>query len=176
MHNINYTFKFYITKEDLFHSSKNFTKLNKSHIFDIVFTVVAIIALIYTIITGYFFSLDNFKKILLVLCCIIFPVIQPLILYYKSCKNAKKFKDNEITLIFDDEKITGLVKEEKTEVKYENVYNFIKFKNMLVIMYDSIHGQIMPNRIFENNKDEFFNVISSKIKEVREKLKNEEKK
>ena len=37
---------------------------------------------------------------------------------------------------------------------------------MIVIMYDSIHGQIMPNRIFENiknNRDEFFDYVYVRI-------------
>ena len=36
---------------------------------------------------------------------------------------------------------------------------------MLVIMYDTIHGQIIPDRAFkENNKLEVYNYILEKIK------------
>ena len=60
---------------------------------------------------------------------------------------------------------------ERSEVLYENVYNFIKYNNMIVIMYDSIHGQIIPNRVFNNNRDEFYDYVSERIKYAREKQK-----
>ena len=42
---------------------------------------------------------------------------------------------------------------------------------MIVIMYDSIHGQIIPNRVFDNNRDEFYDYVSERIKYAREKQK-----
>ena len=72
---------------------------------------------------------------------------------------------------FTDDRILISSLNEKTEVLYENVYNFIKYKNMIVVLYDSIHGQVMPNRIFDNNKDEFYEYVSSKIKYARERKK-----
>ena len=113
----------------------------------------------------------NIKKVLLIFCCVLFPIIQPLMLYIKSGNHAKKLKDFEITLEFDDKKVSVYSATEKSEVLYENIYNFIKYKDMIVIMYDSIHGQIMPDRIFNNNKEEFYNYVSEKIKDARKKQK-----
>ena len=162
-----YKFNIKITQDDIFNSSLNYIKHSRTFFFDIIFTFVAIIATLYTIFTNSFFQLSNFKKILLILCCILFPVVQPIILYIKSGIHAKKIENLEVTLIFDEEKITVFSKDEKSEVDYGNVYNFIKYKNMVVIMYDAIHGQIIPDRVFDNNKDEFYLYVSEKIKNAR---------
>lgn len=166
-----YNLTIQLTHDDLFQSSINFTKHSKTFLFDIIFTVVAIIATTFTIFNGRFFELSDFKKILLLFCCILFPIIQPIILYIKSGNHSKKIKDLIITMVFDDEKIIINSKDEKSEVKYENIYNFIKYKNMIVVMYDSIHGQIIPNRVFNNNREEFYNYVSKKIKDARNKQK-----
>ena len=166
-----YKFTFKITHDDLFKSSLNYVKHSRTFLFDLIFTFAAIIATIYTLVTGSFFDLSNLKKFLILFCCILFPIIQPIMLYFKSLKHAKKIKDIEINLEFDDQKVTVYSTTEKTEVLYENIYNFIKYNNMIVIMYDSIHGQIMPDRIFNNNKEEFYNYVSKKINDARKKQK-----
>lgn len=166
-----YNLTIQLTQDDLFQLSLNYTKHSKTFFFDIIFTVAAIIATLYTIFTGSFSALSDFKKILLIFCCILFPVVQPIMLYIKSGNHAKKIKDLIITMIFDDEKVTINSANEKSEVRYENVYNFIKYKNMIVIMYDSIHGQIIPNRVFNNNRDEFYDFVSERIKDARKRQK-----
>ena len=166
-----YKFTIQITGDDLFQSSLNNVKHSRTFYFDIIFTFAAIIITVYTILTGSFFKLSSYKKILLVFCCFLFPVLQPILLYIKSLNHANKIKDLKINLEFNDDGILISSSDEKTEVKYENVYNFIKYNNMIIIMYDAIHGQIMPNRVFNNNKDEFYNYVSKKIKDAREKQK-----
>lgn len=166
-----YKFTIKITQEDLFQSSLNFVKHSKTFLFDLIFTFAAIIITIYTIINGSFFALSDIKKVLLIFCCVLFPVIQPIMLYIKSGAHAKKIKDLSVTLQFDEDKIMVNSDTEKSEVLYENVYNFIKYKNMIVIMYDSVHGQIMPNRVFDNNRDEFYNYVSERINNARKKQK-----
>ena len=50
---------------------------------------------------------------------------------------------------------------------------------MIVLMYDSIHGQIMPERIFikdgKSIKNEFYEYVASKIRNAREKQKEKNK-
>ena len=167
-----YTFKYNLTPNDKFLSSLNFRRMSKTFYFDILFTVLAIGATIYTIVTGRFASFSIIRKLLLILCCILFPVIQPIILYIKSFNKNTIF--DEFTLSFDDDYIYISAKNDKTQVKYSEVYNFIKFKNMIIIMYDSIHGQIMPDRIFNGKKEEFYQFVYNKIMLARENIKNNE--
>lgn len=168
-----YEFKIKINKDDLFQSSLNNVKNSKTFIFDLIFTAVAIIATAYQIFTNQFFQLVTYKKVLLIVCCILFPIVQPLILYIKSILHANKIKDLEVTITFDDNKITVSALNDKSDVAYENVYNFIKYNNMIVLMYDSIHGQIIPNRVLNDNKESFYNYVSERILNARKKQKQD---
>lgn len=167
-----YKFTFKINENDIFNSTMNYNKSRITFLFDIVFTLTSIGVTAYNIINKNFFSFNVFYQVLLIFCCLLFPVVQPLLTYFKSLAHAKKLKNVEITMEFTEDRIKLSSSNDTTEVLYENVYNFIKYKNMIVVMYDAIHGQIMPNRIFNNNKDEFYEYVASRIKYAREKQKS----
>lgn len=160
-----YNIKLKITNEDIYNSSLNFLKSSKTFYFDIIFTIVAFAALFYTIYNRAFFSFDLFRKILIIICPLIFPVIQPIILYIKSFNNINL--NTEIELEFNENNIIIMSSKEHVTINYIDVYNFIKFKNMHVLMYDSVHGQIIPDRFLTFDKNEFYSFVSGKIKEAR---------
>ena len=163
-----YKFKIQINHIDLFQSSLNNVKHSRTFYFDSIFTFAAIIITIFSVFTHRFFEFENYKKVLLIFCCFLFPLIQPLILYFKSINHANKIKNLIINIEFNDDNILISSSDEKISIKYENVYNFIKYNNMIIIMYDSIHGQIIPNRVFQNNRDEFYDYVCKKIKDARD--------
>lgn len=167
-----YKFKFKINEIDIFNSSMNYKKKWINLIFDCFVTFTSLIIIIYSIVSGLIFKFSIFQVVMLIICFLLFPVIEPIIIYLKSISHAKKIKDIEINMEFSDEKVLLSTNNENTQVLYENVYNFIKYKNMIVIMYDPIHGQIMPNRIFDGKKEEFYDFVANKIKNAREIQKN----
>ena len=167
-----YKFNFKINEKDIFNSSMNFNKKWINMIFDCFITFLSLAVLIYCIASGAIYRFNIFQIVLLIVSFLLFPVIQPALIYFKSLARANKIKDIEISMEFDEDKIILSTNNERTEVLYENVYNFIKFKNMIVLLYDPIHGQIMPDRIFNNNKEEFYNFVAKHIKDAREKQNN----
>ena len=167
-----YSFNFKITHKDLFDSSMNFNKSKFRFIFNLLFTFAFIALLVYSIYTKTFHLYDNLRKVLMIICVFLFPVIQPLMIYLKLYDRANKLNDVDINMTFNDDEVLVSSKFETATIKYENIYNVFKYKNMIVIMYDSIHGQIMPDRIFNNNKEEFYYYLSKHILEAR-KIKNE---
>ena len=170
-----YKFSFTINEKDIFNSSMNYNKSRFTYLFDIIFTSVAFIIVIYNLLNNTFSSFNKFYQVLLIFCCLLFPVINPILLYIKSLSHAKKIKDTEITMEWMDDRVKLSSNNDNTEVLYENIYNFIKYKNMIVVMYDTIHGQIIPDRVFKkdgkSNKDEFYDYVATKIKYAREKQK-----
>ncbi len=166
-----YKFTFKINEKDIFDSSMNFNRKWINMIFDCFITFGSLIVLIYCIVTKAIYNFNIFQIIMLVVCVLLFPVIQPALIYLKAKSHAKQIRDREITLEFNDDKIYVSNNNERVEVLYENIYNFIKYKNMIVILYDAIHGQIIPNRVFDNNRDEFYDYVATKIKDARERQK-----
>ena len=151
--------------KDKFNSSMNFLRYSKTFYFDAIFTIIALAALIYTFYSGIFFNFNTIRKILIIICPLVFPVIQPIVLYVKAISNSKN--DKEVTLSFDDENIVVESGSESVTLKYINIYNFIKFKNMIVLMYDSIHGQIISDRFMNFDKEEFYKYVSERINYAR---------
>ena len=174
-----YSFKFKINEKDIFNSTMNYNKSRITYLFDIIFTLAAFIIILYNLINKTFSNFNIYYRLLLIFCALLFPVIQPILLYIKSLAHAKKLKDINILMEFNEDSIKLSTNSENTEVLYENVYNFIKYKNMIVVMYDSIHGQIMPERIFMKDgksiKNEFYEYVASKIRNAREKQKEKNK-
>ena len=161
-----YSFEFKITKKDYYDSTINSIKSSKLFVFDIIFTLVSVLALLYFIITNNLKNLNAMQLTLLVLCSLLFFVIRPIVLYIKVMLKPNVYFNNVIKMVFNDENVVVSNNSEKVELKYENIYKILNYKNMIVIMYDSIHGQIMPNRIFEsikNNRDEFFDYVYVRI-------------
>lgn len=171
-----YNFSFSINQNDLFNSSINYMLHSKTFLFDLIFTLCAIILLIYIILTGQFNQMSYFKKILIIFAPLVFPVIQPIMYYFRSVNQAKLLKNKIINLSFDDYKVYINISIENSEVPYENFYNVINYKNMIVMMYDSIHGQIMPERIFNGNKDLFYEFLKNRIELTRRNKKEYEEK
>ena len=160
-----YILKFTIKPKDVFESSMNLQNYSLMGIFNLVFTVIAIFVTIYLFVTKIFFDLLYYQRFVLILCCIMFPIIQPLIIYIKSMNRFRKIKMAEITYEIKEDGINASILNENSFISYDKIYRIRKFNNMLIIMYDTIHGQIIPDRAFtENNKLEIYNYILEKIK------------
>lgn len=159
-----YNFKFKLNKKDLFLSSIYYTYFSIGGIFSILFTIFSIGILIYTFINNSFFNMSIQNRILLIFCCMVFSVIQPIMIYIKVIKRFRKYKQNEVNLEFyvDNFKIT--IGNESGEFNYNMIYKIKKYYSMVVLMYNAINGQIIPDRAFNNNKNEFYNFILEKIK------------
>ena len=159
-----YNFKFNLTKKDLFLSSIYYTYLSISGIFTIVFSLFSIGLLIYLLINNMFSTLSSNYKFLLIFCCIIFTVIQPILIYIKVLNRFKKFKQNEIELSFFPDKFNIRIGSESGDFEYNRIFKIKKYSTMIVLMYNAINGQIIPNRVFDNNREEFYEFIKEKIK------------
>ena len=157
-----YSFEFKITKKDFYDSSINSIIHSKLFLFDVLWTLISIGALLYFIITGKINDLNGGQIALLVLSSLLFFVIRPISLYIKVMLKPNKFFNNTIKMDFNDDEIILSNDTGHINLKYENLYKILNYKNMIVLMYDTIHGQIMPNHIFKsikNNRDEFYDYV-----------------
>ena len=161
-----YHLKFHVTINDLFNSSMNAINKSKKHYLNVIFTLASFLLLIYLFISNSINNLEIYRLIVLILCAILFPIIQPLIIYIKLYMNYKKYPLKDIELIVYDNYLTVSNFTEKENVYLNTLNDIKKYNNMIIIMYDSIHGQIIPNIAFNDSiidKDEFYNFIKSKI-------------
>ena len=162
-----YKLKIHIGVNDLFDSSMNSLTHSKTHYINVLFTISAFVLITYLIINNNFFSIGLSRITLLVLCFILFPIIQPLIIYIKLLLNYNKYPLKDVDLKVYDDKLVISNYNTTEEIRICDLKNIIKYNNMIVIMYDNIHGQIIPDRSFkEIDKLEFYNYINEKINKI----------
>ncbi len=157
-----YEFSIKLNKNDIFLSSIYYSYYSVSGVLSILFSVVFLILFIYSLITKMFFDFNDIYKVVVILFAFLFTLIQPIVIYLKVLLKNKNNIERKLT--FYDDKFNIRANDLNEDFKYDIIFKVKMYKKMIVIFYDSINGQVIPNRYFDNNKLEFFNFIKSKIR------------
>ena len=125
---------------------------------NIVFTA----AMIYMTVR-FFTSANDFFKLLMLLGCFLFPVIQPLAIFGASARQLEDLpKDMELS--FDENGMHVSTGNKSENIHWKKIANAIRQKNMIVIMSDDRHGYMLTNRVLGKEKEEFYNFLCSHIR------------
>ena len=125
---------------------------------NVVFTVAMLLLTI-----RFFGGASDIIKGLLLFGCVLFPVIQPLCTYGMSVKQLEDMP-RDMELLFDETGINVSTEGKSQRIRWKNVANAIKQKNMIVIMSDDRHGYMLTNRVLGDEKEEFYNFLCDKIR------------
>lgn len=99
---------------------------------------------------------------LLILGCLFFPLIQPLIIYKRAQEQAKnEIQDMEIS--FSDRGISVTIGEQNSEIKWNTVKGIIKKPTMIILVSGSKYGFVLSNRVLGEEREEFYQYVDSKI-------------
>lgn len=102
-------------------------------------------------------------RLLLVFGCLLFPAIQPVMVYLKAGKQAAAVA-KETRVSFDDRGIHVTAGGETSDTEWKKVKRISKKPTMIIVFSDTTHGFVLMNRVLGNQKRDFFEYISSKIK------------
>ena len=160
-----YNFKFTLNKNDLFYSSMKYNYNSISRIiFNLLFTCFFIAYFVYTIVNNLFVDLTLLYKVLIIFCILLFPVIEPLVIYIKIIMRLSKNKETETILEFYDDKYIVKKDGKTADIEYSYIYGIKCYKKLVILFYNTIQGQLIPDRAFNNNKNEFYKFFIDKIK------------
>lgn len=104
----------------------------------------------------------NLFRVIAVLGCCLFPVIQPLAVYGKAKKQAATSHD--IRLRFDDTGIHVGQGEENQDISWNKIRRIARKPSMILVFLNSTHGFVLPNRILKEEKNDFYTFLSSRMK------------
>ena len=129
-------------------------------VFNILFTVV----MYYYMITSWN-TIDAPRKILFVILANMFLIIQPIMLYLKSAKQAR----NEViraglSLEMNDDGIVVSSKGESIDFKWEYGFRSRIMPGIIIIYVDAIRGYLLPDRYTEENKEKIVAVLKEKTR------------
>lgn len=105
-------------------------------------------------------SYGNHWKALMIIAAIgtiYFPIIQPIIIYVRSRKNAAKIQD-DTDLGFSEEHIYITVGEQHQTLTWSDIYAVRRYLNLTILYTGRGHGLVLPSYAFKDKeeRDEFF--------------------
>lgn len=153
-----YKFNCDVKASDLWKMSMVRTYRSFLRVINIVFTV-SMIAMTIKLWPGS----GEFSRALEILCCLIFPVFQPLAILGRSYKQVEQ-QPKGVELLFRN---TGIVvtcggREEK--IPWSRVTRVIRQDSMIVIKTDDSYGYMIMNRAMGEQKDVFYNDLVTLLK------------
>lgn len=154
-----YHFKVKTTASDLWQLSMYGTYSSILGMTNVVFTAAMVLLAVR------FFSESHIVlKCLLILAILIFPIIQPLLVYKRAKKQAKNLTE-EVNLGFDDYGMHVSVGAQKEDIAW-NAVRGINKKPTLMVIYSSLqHGYVLNNKVLGEQKKEFYQYILSKMEQ-----------
>lgn len=100
-------------------------------------------------------------RMLLLLACCLFPIIQPIGIYFRAKKQAAASKEIEIG--FDDFGIHVKADYADSNLEWKSIKKVSKKPNMIVIFSTTTHGFLLTNQVLGKQSEEFYNYVVSKI-------------
>lgn len=139
----------------MYHSNRGFLL-----IFNVLFTIV----MYYYMITSWN-KIDTPRKIMFVLLANMFLIIQPVMLYLKSAKQARSEAIRAgLSLEMNDEGIVVSSKGESIDFKWESGFRSRIVPGIIIIYVDAVRGYLLPDRYTKENKEKIVAVLKEKTR------------
>lgn len=102
-------------------------------------------------------------RVLMILGCSLFTVIQPLLVYRRAKKQASGM-DQNMEIYFDDYGVHVKSGEQTSDAPWNTIKKVSKKPTMIIIFSNTTHGFVMSNRVLGQQKEEFYAYVISKMK------------
>lgn len=146
---MNFHFVIDVRPFDFFKMSMKKTYRSPIGVCNILFFAAAVILTV-----RFFASASDAVQLLLIIMCLIFPVIQPLGVYFKA-KTLSESIPKGLTLDVDNAGILVSLNEQQEKIDWKRVNVLIDNKDMLIIKVDGSRGYFLANRVLGDDRDAF---------------------
>lgn len=152
-----YHFKCDIKATDLWKISMKQTYRSFLGVINVIFAI-SMIAMTIKLWNG----ADVPARILMILCCLIFPVFQPLAILGKSCKQLEQ-QPGDVELFFHNNGIQVVCGEKKEMISWNRVTRVIYRSDMIVVKTGESHGYMIMNRTMGEQKEAFYRDLLERL-------------
>ena len=149
-----YEFTYKTEASDLWQMSMYYIYSNYIGIINVIFTV-AMIALT----VGTWKNTATVLKVILIFASCWFVVFQPVIMWRKAKKNAKKIRIST-ELKFSDKGMHVKVDNKTQDIAWNKIYKCTKLPSMIIIYSDAVHGYVLNNKTLNGRKKEFIEYVN----------------
>ena len=158
-----FSFKIELNAKDLWIFSMYHSYKGLMGIFNVLLTMAALYVLIMnwpTMTAG--------QKALMILCVLMFTVIQPSMLYLKAKKQAQVPAVKEpMELIFSKEKVVVNQCGQTGELTWDQVGRVEGGPSMVIVYMDRIHAYLVPRRVMGEQEASFRQLVRESLPKVR---------
>lgn len=100
-------------------------------------------------------------RILIVLACMLFPVIQPAVVYLRASRQAAA-APKDVVLKFSEKGLLVETGGQREEIRWNQI-RVRKQPDMVIVFSNSRHGYMLVNRVLGTQKEEFFAFAEAKV-------------
>lgn len=145
------------TTADLWQLSMYYTYGSMVGVCNGIFTVAMFIltAVRWEVSTGW-------MRAAMILCCCLFTVIQPLIIYLKAKRQASALTE-DTKIAFDMYGIHIKVGEKIDNLEWKTIKRVSKKPTLIVVFSDTTHGFVLPNRVLGKERTDFYEFVVSQM-------------
>ncbi|MCR5215363.1 MAG: YcxB family protein [Lachnospiraceae bacterium] len=126
-----------------------------------------IFAVAMVIMTVKFFPQSSiWMRGILIFLCLLFPVFQPLAIYWRANKQVEKLPEG-LSLQVDPAKIQVITRADTMDIAWEKVAGVMERCNVVLLVLKTREGYMIPSSNFvnEGEKERFKNFVAEKIRE-----------
>lgn len=140
-------------------------KLSMYHTYHSVIGACNVIFTCAMFIASYFLmgKTNDVIEVLLIFGCLLFPVIQPVLLYLRS-KSQVAGVPKDMELLFNERGLHVTVGEQHESIPWKKIKGMTKEHNMVIIHSDERHGYILTNRAMDGKRESFLEYMEQKMK------------
>lgn len=151
-----YQFKNEVTAMDFWRLVMRRTYRSTAGVCNLVFT-----AAMFVLVFRFWNTASDFYKGLMLLGCLLFPVIQPIVIYGKSKKQAAALPEG-MELLFDERGLHVKTRDAASDIPWSNIRNVVKEAHMIAVFSDNVHGYILTDKMLGGQKQEFYEYVLAK--------------
>lgn len=155
-----YQYKSSVRAADFFRMSMRQTYHSVAGMCNVVFTVAMILLTV-----KLWERSGDLVQVLLLFACLLFPVFQPIGIYFRAKAQARTLPE-DMELGFDDEGLHVRVGGQKEDIPWKRI-RVVKQPDMIIVFSDAKHGYMLTNRVMGKEKEEFFAFAEEKIAVLR---------
>ncbi|MEG7530990.1 MAG: YcxB family protein [Hungatella sp.] len=152
-----YQYTYRTTAWELWQLSMYYTYGSMVGMCNIIFT-----AAVFALLVAKWDSSSDFFKLLLILGCCLFPLIQPLMIYRKAQKQAAEIQQ-DTQIGFDESGVHIRLGEKNSDIPWSSIRRISKKPTMMVVFSDSVHGFVLTNRVLGKERKALYDYISKRI-------------
>lgn len=152
-----YNYKCKIAPWDFWILSMKKTYTSPVGLVNIIFTLAMI-----GLLLRFYSQANDILQFVMILLALIFPVFQPIFVYFKA-KGQTSLIPANMELTIDEIGLLVTVGAECQQIPWKRVKGIIKESNMVVLRVDERNGYFLTNRVLKNERDSFIEFVEGKL-------------